>query len=261
MSSSVTWDQTVVSRTAVRGERCRFAKWRTVSGCHTTAYDAVALYDHTRRCPNGIDRRPCAHAARLPFTDRRPPILDSKHSALASQHSAVCARHPVVAAWHPVVAAKIKAPNFEKSTHPFDASGSRFEASIRQTEAFGGQLGVFRRQPEALKCGIRSLRWAIRGFRSPAQTDDTMALVDRSAVCSARTMRSRPEKTNQVRELAGGLFQKLGRSVLRPFTSVRHSRAGVIGGSRSLRVAAARPTTSVPHHRRADDSCGTRRRV
>ena len=41
VSSSVTWDQTVVSRTTVRGGRCRLAKRHTESNCKATAYTAA----------------------------------------------------------------------------------------------------------------------------------------------------------------------------------------------------------------------------
>lgn len=107
-------------------------------------------------------------------------------------------------------------PRLPASSGLYKASSQRCKASSRRYEDQGTEI-----PPEALKLGIRSFRWAIRSFRSPAQTDDRMALVDRSAVCSARPTRSRSEKTKQVRELAGGLFRKLGRSVLRPFTSAR----------------------------------------
>ena len=197
MSSSVTWDQTVVSRTAVRGGRCRFATWRTVSDCEIRSYGAIALFAAVSSCQIGIDRKPCPCCSRLPVHDRTLPTADSKPSFLASQGSALNPRHRIVAA-------KINSLTVEESQHPFEPAGCLLEASRRRLEALSRQaeasrreFGVFSWQREASKLGIRSFRWVIRGFEAPPQIDRAAAHSDRSSVFSARSTSAEPySRTN-----------------------------------------------------------------
>ena len=131
----------MVSRTAVRGGRCWFAKPCAVSACNSILYNATTSLGIAGRCQNGIDSKLPVVGFKLQIVDSGLQVVDSKHRVASSK------------------------PRFLK----FEAPSRQFEAPSCRSQASSRQVGASNCRFEAPNSGVRSFKLPIRSFRSPTQ--------------------------------------------------------------------------------------------
>ncbi len=209
MSSSVTWDQTVVSRTAVRGGRCRVAKRHTVSDCKSTAYEATALHGLARRCQNGIDCMLYACGCTLPVDNRAPSLVVCRLPVIDSTP-------PVIDSTSPVVDSKLHFGELPAYTSPLETSNRRREVCGRRLEVPFRCKQVHGRQLHVVNFEMCSLQSPSRGLQSSAETVQSITHLDQSRDRSARVARRTRPRTCRARAPPGQSGWNLGRGLSRP---------------------------------------------
>ena len=225
MSCSVTWDQTVVSRTAVRGERCRFAKWRTVSKCKTTAYGAIALHGTAQTCQNGMDSKLYAVGCTL-------PVDNWALSLVVCRHPGVDSTPPVIDSTSPVVDSRLHFGELPAFMSPLETSPRRPEVSGRQLEVSGRRLEVLSRwlqvhgcQSRVVNCEMCRLQSPSGDSQSSAETVQSITHLDHSRDRSAWFARRTRYRTRRARAPPGRFCWNLGRGFSRPLLEARSMMA------------------------------------
>ena len=214
MSSSVTWDKTVVSRTTVRGGRCRSAKRHHVSDCNITTYSTPVSRVPPRNCQNGIDCRLYAFSRTL--SDENGTLV-----LVVWRHPGIVSTPPVIDTTPAVVESR---PTFLKSLTsmgPWGGSDHRPEASGRQLEALFRCQKALDRQTGIVNSETVSLQSPSRGFQSFAQTDQSITIFDQPSGRLSRQPRSARLRIRRAREPPSQFIWPLGRVFSRPLLETR----------------------------------------
>ena len=218
MSTSVTWDQPVVSRTTVRGGRCRLAKRRTVSACYTTAYNATTAHFRARTCQNGIDCMLYACGCTLPVDNRAFTLVVCRLPVINSTPPVIDSRSPVVdSRLHFWELPTCMSP-LETSNRQPEVCGRRLEVRFRCKQVHGRQLHV-------VNCEICSLQSPSRGLQSSAETVQSITHLDQSCGPSARVAHRTRPRTCRARAPPGQSGRNLGRDFSRPLKEARSKMA------------------------------------
>ena len=217
-TGSVTWDQTVVSRTAVRGERCRFAKRRTVSYCKSRAYDVSALHGTAQTCQNGMDSKLYAVGCTL-------PVDNWALSLVVCRHPGVDSTPPVIDSTPPVVDSRLHFGELPAFMSPLETSNRRPEASGRRLEVLFRGLQVHGCQLRVVNCEMCSLQSPSGDLQSSAETVQSITHLDLSRDRSARFARRTRYRTRRARAPPGRCRSNLGRGFSRPLLEARSMMA------------------------------------
>ena len=205
----------VVSRTAVRGERCRlaryaaFAKRRHVTDCTATACGATASRNLARNCQNGIDCELYAFDCTLSVNDRSLSLAVWRDPGVVSTSPVIDSTSPVVDSRSPFLKIPTSMTPLETSHRRREASCRRLEVLFRCQKALGRQLGVVNFE----MCGFQL---PSRGSQSFVQTVQSITSLDHSCDRIARAARSTRHRTRRAREPPGQFGWNLGRDFSRP---------------------------------------------
>jgi hypothetical protein len=170
--------------TNVRSGRRRLARLDVVSVCESTAYDAVATHDTLGGCQNGIDCKLYAFGRTVP-ADNRMPLL------VVWRHPGVDSTPPVIDSTPPVVDSRLHFGELSAFMSPRETSYRRPEASGRRLEVLFYCLQARGCQSRVVNCEMCSLQSPTGGFRSLAQTVQSITRTDHLPARSARLTRRR----------------------------------------------------------------------
>jgi hypothetical protein len=188
------------------------AKEYVVSVCQTITCSVGASHGRATICQNGIDCKPNPLGRTVYVENRRPSPVIGRHSVVDSEPSTADTTPPVIDS----------KPQFLKLLAPTGL----LETSSRQPEALFHRLKALGRQSGALNFEMCGLRSPSRGFRSSAQTVQSMTSLSHSRDLSARFARRTRHRTGRARVPPRRPFCNLGLGFSRPSLEIRSITTG-----------------------------------